>query len=520
MPHRGSTTVARGMLSIVCCVACLAPTASAEQRDVERWQLVRVEVTEERQLVILRTLDGMRDGLEIWTDRPGIGPVDVRVSATHKQKLLEHGLDHRVVVADLGRQREDLFSAAADSFFDGYRTYDEHVAFMAGLVAAYPQLAQIVNLGSSVEGRDLLAIRITGGTGQKPAVFFHGAQHGNEITNPAVLAFTAEQLLTQYGTAPVVTSLVDDLEWFLLPITNPDGYVANTRHNANGFDLNRNWGGPGSTADFSQPETAALRDFFALHPNIVAHIDFHTYGYMILWPWGHTDEFCLDHLTFERLGNGMAERILDVRGVDYYKRGPMNTTIYPVRGGSVDYVYGELAIGSWVFEVGGSYAVPTYQIVPTARDLVPAMLYVAAWASDCDDDELTNAEEFAAGAEDCNDNGIPDHCESNIDDDIYIDSCDWDTDDDGVPTESDECPFGPVDSPATSLGAPISDTNGNCKVDLADYGLFGGFPECTMSSGPGVYSSSRTCRALFDYDGDDDIDLVDFSGFQNVFGGD
>ncbi len=499
------------------CAWPAAGTAAQPARE-GRWQLVRLTVTDRSQLAVLRDLDRAGDGFEIWSERIGLGPIDLRVSAAHLGKLNESGLRFDVVVDDLEQRHEELFSGAGDGFFDAYRTYEEHLVFMQNLVAAYPELAEMVNLGSSVQGRDLWAMRITGPPGDKPAVFFHGAQHGNEITNPAVIAFAAQYLLSEYGAAQTVTTLVDSVEWFLLPISNPDGYVSNTRYNAHGVDLNRNWGGPGSTADFSEPETAALRDFFTAHPNVLAHIDFHTYGYQILWPWGHTDELCVDHLTFRRLSDELAEKIFDVRGTDYSQRGPTYTTIYPVRGGSVDYVYGELGAWSWVYEVGGAYAVPVSEIVPTAWDLIAAMMHTAAWVHDCDVDGVTNGLEIAQGAADCNDNGAPDTCESDIDADLMIDACDPDIDEDGVPNSTDECLFGPVGSPATWRGAPISDSNGNCMVDLDDYSYYGGFPNCLEASGPGVYCPSHSCRSGMDYDDDNDVDLVDFSAFQNVFG--
>ena len=70
-----------------------------------------------------------------------------------------------------------------------------------------------------------------------------------------------------------------------------------------GVDLNRNfsykWGGRGSssktcseeyrgTRPFSEPETAALRNFLTARRNsVVMYLTFHSYGQMILYPWGY-----------------------------------------------------------------------------------------------------------------------------------------------------------------------------------------------------------------------------------------
>ncbi|RLS91562.1 MAG: zinc carboxypeptidase, partial [Planctomycetota bacterium] len=38
------------------------------------------------------------------------------------------------------------------------------------------------------------------------------------------------------------------------------------------------------TAAFSEPETQPWRDFFYAHPNIVGHMDYHSYSQLLLWP--------------------------------------------------------------------------------------------------------------------------------------------------------------------------------------------------------------------------------------------
>ena len=103
-----------------------------------------------------------------------------------------------------------------------------------------------------------------------------------EWLTPQTVLYVAEHLLSQYQSDPDVKLLVDNIEWYILPVANPDGYVyswttdrfcAESR-NGYGVDLNRNWGyqwgGEGSsgvtTSDlyrgpsaFSEPETQAAR---------------------------------------------------------------------------------------------------------------------------------------------------------------------------------------------------------------------------------------------------------------------
>jgi hypothetical protein len=96
------------------------------------------------------------------------------------------------------------------------------------------------------------------------------AIHGGHECNTSGMAegmvgrITAEQALL-----PESTTL------FVVPMVNPDGCALNSRYNANGVDLNRNWAtddwtadaegpvgviaGSGGATPFSEPETAAVQ---------------------------------------------------------------------------------------------------------------------------------------------------------------------------------------------------------------------------------------------------------------------
>ena len=383
-------------------------------RRYDGYQVVRITIDDESQLRTLMALDAASRDFQVWSDGVGLGVIDVRVSPQQKRLLDASGLRYEVEIEDLQRRLDEMFKGAEEpDFFDSYRTYDEHIAFLNDLAAAYPDLAQTFSVGTSVLGRPMWAIRITGPGEDKPGVMYHGNQHGNEVMGGCVVAYMAEYLLTHYDSDPDVHTLVDNVEWFLLTIMNPDGYVETSRPNANGVDLNRNWGGPGAYPNpFSEPETAAMRDFFLSHPNVRAHLDFHTYGRMILWPWGYTSELCEDNAAFDHLGDEMAELIFQVRGSDYDQRGPVNTTIYPVFGGSVDYSYGELGLWAMAFELGYSHSMPTSEIMPTCEEIAPAMLFLSGWISDCNENGVLDSEDIASGfSTDDNGNAMPDECE-------------------------------------------------------------------------------------------------------------
>jgi murein tripeptide amidase MpaA len=506
-------------------IALLLPTSEtlAQTKPLDGYQVLRVDIEDQSQLDTLLDLDESSNELEIWSDDLSLGIIEVRVSPAAKTLLDTSGLTYEVYIEDLQRRIDELFAGEAErDFFDSYRTYEEHVTFLENLVAAYPDLAEMHNLGLSVLGMPLWAIRITGPGKEKPGVMYHGGQHGNEIMGSCVVAYMAEYLLTHYHSDPFVKSLVDDVEWFLLPIMNPDGYRAGTRHNTLDVDLNRDWDGPGANpGPFSQPETSSMRDFFLGHPNVRVHIDFHTHGRMIMWPWEHTDELCQDNSTYTLLGTEMAELIIESRGSDYDRRGPVYTTIYEVRGGSLNYTYGVLGLWAITFELGYSHDMPTSEIMPTCIEIAPAMLFLSGWITDCNSNAIPDADDIDTGgvSEDCNENLTPDECEiqPDFDWDGLVDVCDPDIDDDGLGNELDVCDFTPLGAPIDAEGRPIGDTTGDCDIDLVDYGRAS---NCLTHGGPGIPPYHPACLAFFDFDADGDIDLVDIRWFTDYFTGD
>ena len=122
------------------------------------------------------------------------------------------------------------------------------------LVAA---LASTLVLGHSVEGRQIRATRV--GEEDAPVkVLVVGDVHGNEPAGEAIVAALRK-------------ARVDGVQFWLIRTANPDGRADDTRQNARGVDLNRNfpfrWA-PGAKGTYypgpkaaSEPETKALMRF-------------------------------------------------------------------------------------------------------------------------------------------------------------------------------------------------------------------------------------------------------------------
>lgn len=89
-----------------------------------------------------------------------------------------------------------------------------------------------VEIGRSVEDRPIY--RADFGSGEDVTLIF-GCFHGNERTTPFLVLRLAEYLQANPSSFSAGKQVV------LVPFLNPDGYVKNTRRNANDVDLNRNY---------------------------------------------------------------------------------------------------------------------------------------------------------------------------------------------------------------------------------------------------------------------------------------
>ncbi len=97
---------------------------------------------------------------------------------------------------------------------------------LAGLAWRNPRRAQQL-----IERRDA-----------KVPLFIQGGIHGNEYEGvDASMRFIERLATTPYGTDPLVDDVLDHAVVVYNPIQNPDGRVAGTRTNGNGFDLNRDY---------------------------------------------------------------------------------------------------------------------------------------------------------------------------------------------------------------------------------------------------------------------------------------
>lgn len=161
-----------------------------------------------------------------------------------------------------------------------------------------------------------------------------------------------------------------------------------------GVDLNRNYGyqwgfnDAGSspngssdvyrgTSDFSEPEIQAIRNF-CIEKKFSVALNCHTYGNLLIYPWGYSDSDTRDSVFFRSMAS-------DLTAFTQYTYGTGSQTVgYVTNGDSDDWMYGDTLAKPKVFsmtpEIGtfddGFWPVQA-RILPLAQENVPANLYLA-----------------------------------------------------------------------------------------------------------------------------------------------
>lgn len=308
-----------------------------------------------------------------------------------------------------------------------YRTVEETYAAGEGIAITYPNLATWLDIGDTWEkitpggsaGYDLMVLRLTNSLvpGPKPKLFVMSSLHAREYAPAELSTRFAEHLVSRYGADPDITYLLDYFEIHLLLMANPDGrkkaetglaWRKNTNNNfcsntnSRGVDLNRNfdfaWGCCGGSSSYacdetfrgpsiaSEPEVQAVQAYVSsIYPDWRLNddlttpadtnasgifLDVHSYGKLVLWPWGFTSSQAPNSSALQTLGRKLA-----------YFNGytpEQSIYLYPTDGTTDDFAYGRLGLPAYTIELGTAFFQDCNSfrnvIVP---DNIQALLYAA-----------------------------------------------------------------------------------------------------------------------------------------------
>jgi carboxypeptidase T len=290
----------------------------------------------------------------------------------------------------------------------GYHSAETLEQDLRQLAETRPEIAELREIGRSVENRPIWALRIGERKGSLGRVLFMGCHHAREWIAVEV-PFRLAQELVEQADDPKIAGWLSVSEIWVAPMVNPDGHEhcrtgerlwrKNRRRNPDGsigVDPNRNYGYMWGTLNvptsshvpsdetyvgpraFSEPETRAVRDLVA-REMFRGVITYHSYSQLILYPWGYTDKLVTDPHDREGmigLANEMRDLMKGVHGVVYTAQ--QSSALYPTAGDTTDWTYGEYGIPSFTIELRpkshleGGFILPASQIEPTWEENRPA----------------------------------------------------------------------------------------------------------------------------------------------------
>ncbi|GAW22744.1 hypothetical protein ANO14919_122870 [Xylariales sp. No.14919] len=127
----------------------------------------------------------------------------------------------------LEKSTSGVAAAALPSFswFSAYHPYADHLTFLKSLQAAFPSNSELITAGTSFEGRTIQGIHLwgSGGKGSKPAIYYHGNVHAREWISSITVEYITYQLINNYSNDTVIKAVLDNYDFYILPIVNPDG---------------------------------------------------------------------------------------------------------------------------------------------------------------------------------------------------------------------------------------------------------------------------------------------------------
>ncbi|XP_068081519.1 carboxypeptidase B [Anabrus simplex] len=223
-----------------------------------------------------------------------------------------------------------------------YMTLSEIYAYLDNLGKRYPNLASVQNIGYSTEGRPIKVVKISSGGENKPVIFVDATMHAREWIAPSAALFLIDQLTGNKRNR----DLVDDVDWYVIPVVNVDGFEYShttdrmwrkTRSDighskCKGVDGNRNfpfhWDGtfeskpcfltyPGKVP-MSEPEVQALINFTeTIKDRMKLYVSIHTFGPDLLYPWGYTETPLEDEDDLKSLGDKAVAAVKAASGTNF-----------------------------------------------------------------------------------------------------------------------------------------------------------------------------------------------------------
>ncbi|NWI93445.1 CBPO Carboxypeptidase, partial [Pitta sordida] len=328
-----------------------------------------------------------------------------------KDSLDKHRISYRYVLIpnvqelvdqSLPRERSSHRQAGEGYVYTEYHQMEEIYEWMTQIQKNNSELVTQNFLGMTFENRPMYYLKI-GQPSNKPkkVIWMDCGIHAREWISPAFCQWFVKEILQNYKTDPQISRFLQNLDIYVLPVLNIDGYIYSWekerlwRKNRSpymngtcyGTDLNRNfnssWGSVGVSFNCSseifcgsrpesEPETRAVAQFIeGKKKDILCYLTIHSYGQFILTPYGSTTKPPSNNEELIKVANKSAVALKGKYGTSY-KVGSTSLILYNNSGSSRDWAH---MIGiplSYTFELRDTgthgFLLPADQIQPTCEE--------------------------------------------------------------------------------------------------------------------------------------------------------
>ncbi|XP_053616915.1 carboxypeptidase B-like [Plodia interpunctella] len=370
-------------LVLVAVAACLGAAFAGRHDIYSGYSVHHVSVQTAEHSALLHSLEESLS-LDVWQHGAPDRAAVVMVAPQHRRRLLrtldDHDVPHTTHRADVAKMLEEYDARLAAwrssrssrlAPFDDFPRYNDVDEYLERIALQYPDLVTLVNAGPSWEGRDIkyLKISTTNFTdASKPIYFLDATIHAREWVTTPVALYSIHRLVEDLRAQD--WDLLNDVDWIILPIVNPDGYeythtnerlwrrTRSYRPDVNatcyGVDANRNFDVafntvgvssnhcdqtyPGTEA-FSEPETRYVRDIMLEHlERIQIYLNIHSHGNWVLYGFGNAS-IPDNGVQLFHVGAAMGAAI-DARKLPialFYRVGNSAILLYPTSGSAQDY---------------------------------------------------------------------------------------------------------------------------------------------------------------------------------------
>ena len=332
-----------------------------------------------------------RLGHDVAEQRAGANgtTVDLVLSPSQRDDLVKKGINPQLKKVK-GKTLKQLAAEDAVNGYTVWRSYDEPGGIrdqMYAIAANNPSIAKLVKLGTTIQGREILAVKLTQGArgqkdGSRPAVLYSATQHAREWIATEVDRRLMNWYVDQWrANDKDVKKLLQSTELWFMPVANPDGYQytfsterlwrKNLRDNdgngqisvGDGVDPNRNfpnhWGydNEGSsaipssetyrgTAPSSEAETKAMKGLLD-RVKFTFQVNYHSNGQWLLYPegWQIGTATADDPIYYAMSGN------LDKPAIKDFHPGLSSDVLYVTNGETTDYAHASRGTLAWTPEL-------------------------------------------------------------------------------------------------------------------------------------------------------------------------